>query len=258
MPWPLDTVTLSRPLHFSLNLSVAMTPVECCKAIDEHLNKSHQIWLMGAGISKESGIPLMHPLTDRVQASLVEPDRTTFQTLRALLDPKAHVEMVLTHVVNLIAVAEVTVNKDVAVGDALKTADELRALHRKIQEAIKQVIRWGYVAAEGGGAPERIGTPSEPIVSVERHDAFARAFFGVRRRHQDSFAPVAFFTTNYDTLLEDALALTRVQYLDGFNGGSLAFLESQPSSGRLSGSPLSAPRRRARQDLQAPRLDRLV
>jgi hypothetical protein len=207
-----------------------MTPVECYKAIDEHLNKSHQIWLLGAGISRESGIPLMYPLTDRVRAALAETDRTTFQTLRGLLDPKAHVETVLTHVVNLIAVAEATVNKNVDVGGTLKTVDDLRALHRKIQEAIKEVIRWGYVAAEGG-APERIGTSSEPIVTVDNHSAFAQAFFAVRRRHQDSFAPVAFFTTNYDTLLEDALALTRIPYLDGFNGGSLAFWNPDAQQG---------------------------
>lgn len=199
-----------------------MTSAECYNAIDEHLNKSHQIWLLGAGVSKESGIPLMYPLTDRVQARLEEPDKVTFQTLRQILDPKAHVETVLTHIVNLIAVAEVTVHQNVDVAGAPKTVFELRALHRKVQEAIRDVIRWGYIAANGAAA-EQIGNNVTPIVSVDHHDAFVRAFFSVRRRHQDSFAPVAFFTTNYDTLLEDALALARVPYLDGFSGGSLAF-----------------------------------
>jgi hypothetical protein len=136
--------------------------------------------------------------------------------------PRAHVETVLTHVVNLIAVAEVTVQQSVDVAGSSKTVADLKTLHRKVQEGIRDVIRWGYIPAEEA-MPAKVGDRMNPIVSVEHHDDFVRAFFAVRRQHQDSFAPIAFFTTNYDTLLEDALALRRVQYLDGFNGGSLAF-----------------------------------
>lgn len=54
---------------------------ECCKTIDEHLNKSHQIWLLGAGISKDAGIPLMFPLTDEVEARLKEDHKTWFKAV---------------------------------------------------------------------------------------------------------------------------------------------------------------------------------
>ena len=49
--------------------------------------------------------------------------------------------------------------------------------------------------------------------------------------------PVEFFTTNYDTLLEDGLALCQIEYQDGFAGGGVGFwarncYESYPSSTR--------------------------
>src|SRR3546814_19123053 len=40
-------------------------------------------------------------------------------------------------------------------------------------------------------------------------------------------SPIHFFTTNYDTLLEDALALGCYRYWDGFTGGAVAFREQQ-------------------------------
>ena len=34
--------------------------------LDEFLSRPNQSWLLGAGISKDAGIPLMYPLTARV------------------------------------------------------------------------------------------------------------------------------------------------------------------------------------------------
>jgi hypothetical protein len=199
-----------------------MTFEECCKAIDEHLNKSHQTWLLGAGVSKDAGIPLMYPLTDQVEAKLAGTNQTQYRSIRASLDAGAHVENVLNHIVNLIALAEGTRGKTADIGGTAVSVENLRAFHREIQKMIVEIIRWGFFPAQGG-QPAREGQRDKPVVTVEHHAKFVRAFFGTRRQHQDSLAPVAFFTTNYDTLLEDALALSRVYYLDGFTGGSLAF-----------------------------------
>lgn len=38
---------------------------------------------------------------------------------------------------------------------------------------------------------------------------------------------MAFFTTNYDTLIEDALALCRIRAWDGFTGGTVAFWDPE-------------------------------
>ena len=34
--------------------------------VDQHLNHAHQAWLLGAGISKDAGLPLMVDLTAQV------------------------------------------------------------------------------------------------------------------------------------------------------------------------------------------------
>jgi hypothetical protein len=47
--------------------------------------------------------------------------------------------------------------------------------------------------------------------------------FAARSKPGISQQAVSFFTTNYDTLLEDALALQRIPYNDGFVGGAMAF-----------------------------------
>jgi hypothetical protein len=52
------------------------------KQIDELLNLPQQMWLLGAGISKDAGIPLMYPLTDRVEAILKGDDKLVFEAIR--------------------------------------------------------------------------------------------------------------------------------------------------------------------------------
>ena len=42
------------------------------------LNSPRRTWLFGAGISCDSGVPLMHPLTQRVRALLATSDGKAF------------------------------------------------------------------------------------------------------------------------------------------------------------------------------------
>jgi len=108
------------------------------------------------------------------------------------------------------------------VGKVARNVESLRRLHARIQECVRDTIRFGYTAPEAGGVA-RIGTQEHPIVTIERHTSFVRSLFGKRRAGLERRPPVPFFTVNYDTLLEDALALCRVQSTDGFSGGAMAF-----------------------------------
>jgi hypothetical protein len=164
----------------------------------------------------------MYPLTDRVQAILESQDKLDFQAVREELQANAHVEHVLSHLGDLMAIAARSKSGSVTHGKVSRTHDELKSLHAKIQQAIRDTIRWGYFAAQDG-SPERIGKPSSPIVTVDHHVKFIRALYHKRRAGLERRPPIAFFTTNYDTLLEDALALCRVPTFDGFCGGSMAF-----------------------------------
>ncbi len=100
----------------------------------------------------------------------------------------------------------------------------LDKLHQRILTWIAETIRWGYKPAKPDGTPEEIGTLENRIVIIENHSAFVSALFnrsqaGIAERRR----AVRLFTTNYDTLLEDALALGGFSYWDGFSGGAVAY-----------------------------------
>ena len=195
---------------------------QCLKQVDELLSLPQQMWLLGAGISKNAGIPLMWPLTNRVECMLDEDYRKIYKTIRGLLTDGSHVEHILSHIGDFISLVQRSKSDEVDIGGATITLESLRKLHIEIQEAIKDTIRWGYFPEENG-EPERIGTSKEPVVEIDNHIEFVKALFTCRRSGLERRPPVSFFTTNYDTLLEDALALCRIPTVDGFSGGSMAF-----------------------------------
>src|SRR3546814_18670078 len=86
------------------------------------------------------------------------------------------------------------------------SVDDLEAAHKAITNDIAKTIRWGYVEATDD-AEEKVGEPENLIVSVEHHSNFVHALFEKRQAGlREPRRPIHFFTTNYDTLLEDALA----------------------------------------------------
>ncbi len=199
-----------------------------CKQIDELLNLPRQIWFLGAGISKDAGIPLMFPLTDRVENILEGKNNTDFKAIRKLLPNDSHVEHVLSHIGDLIALASRKSDKRFTDGGVIGTVDDFLDLYKKIQNAIRDIIRWGY-SPKDENKPELIGTSEKPIVSIDPHLDFIRALYQHRRSGLENRPPVAFFTINYDTLLEDALALCRIPTADGFSGGAMAFWQPNRS-----------------------------
>jgi hypothetical protein len=74
------------------------------KQVDALLNLPDEGWLLGAGISVTAGIPLMGVLTECVQQALVGDYQAAFVTMRKDLHAGTHVEHVLTHVGDLIAI----------------------------------------------------------------------------------------------------------------------------------------------------------
>ena len=99
------------------------------------------------------------------------------------------------------------------------------------------MIRCGYVEDKHGNTVEE-GSLYEPIVDIKAHLEFIDTLFnhasaGVHERRKT----VNIFTTNYDTLLDDALALSKVSFWDGFDGGAVAhrtqkYGEPSPSNGQ--------------------------
>ena len=203
------------------------TNSDSLKQLDELLAASNQSWLFGAGISFNAGIPLMGPLTDRVFALAdsegEENDRIVLDCIKAELPEETHIEHILSHLGDYRAIAERSEKNEATFGDLTLDLSALDQLHRRILSWIATTIRWGYVPIKERN-PEQIGSREEPIVKIDEHKAFVSALFnrsqaGVAERRN----AVRLFTTNYDTLIEDALALGGLSYWDGFSGGAVAF-----------------------------------
>ena len=201
------------------------------KQLDELLAVGNQSWLFGAGISLEAGIPLMGPLTDRVfsiaKEKGEEKDDVVLKYLKKQLAEDAHIEHILSQLGDYRAIVERSREKQESFDGVTMKLGDLDALHGRILGWIAEIVRWGY-RPSSNGVPEKIGSREELIVKVDDHSAFVSALF---HRNQAGRAErrraVRLFTTNYDTLLEDALALGSFPYWDGFTGGAVAFRSHQ-------------------------------
>jgi len=204
------------------------TTKDALNQLDNLLTASNQSWLFGAGISLDAGIPLMWPLTERVFSRARDEgppnDILVLDQVKSQLSDDSHIEHILSQLGDYRAIADRSRDKTVAFGDVTLSIEALDQLHQRVLTWIAETIRWGYKSAQPGGAPEEVGTLENRIVTVDHHEEFVSALFnrsqaGVADRRR----AVRLFTTNYDTLLEDALALGGFSYWDGFSGGAVAY-----------------------------------
>lgn len=209
--------------------------------VEEHLKCSEQSWLLGAGISFDAKLPLMYPLTNKVKKDIKVSHKKLYDDIISPLfeelPEQCHIEHVLSHLGDYAALAERNKEKKTAIRGEEIELSTLEEAHNTILESISNVIRCGYVEGRNETADEE-GTLSEPIVDIESHLDFIETLFnhasaGVHERRKT----VNIFTTNYDTLLEDALALNKVPYWDGFTGGAVAhrtqrYGEPAPANGQ--------------------------
>ena len=200
--------------------------------LDKLLTSRCVSWLFGAGISRNAGIPLMYGLTDQVfQLAAGTPEEGLLVSLKAELPSSSHVEHILSYLADHISIADRSVGKSSMIGGKPVALDYLRQAHETVLGWIARTVRWGVLP----GPPPRIGSPDEPLIMIDEHLAFVQALFNTTLAGvADRRAAVKLFTTNYDTLLEDALALCEISYedalalceisyWDGFNGGAVAY-----------------------------------
>jgi hypothetical protein len=206
--------------------------VEAARQLDRHLRAPRQVWLTGAGISFLAGLPLMFALTDRVFHLLktTTTDADAHKLVAAVRDdlPKElHIEHVLSHLGDLVALAERAKDTCAFVAGERVHKTKLQAAHHTILRYISDILRWGYIP-KSGTSPEQEGKRGKPIVNIDHHRRFVRALYKVNRAGLDERREaIQFITTNYDTLIEDALALELIPYIDGFSGGAIAGWDEQ-------------------------------
>ena len=103
--------------------------------LDSLLGQRNQAWLLGAGVSVESNIPLMNALTKRVfsRAESENPlDHEVLKYIMSQLADDAHIEHVLSQIADHRAIAERSKTKEV-IFDATKfTLDDLDKFHQRL------------------------------------------------------------------------------------------------------------------------------
>lgn len=181
--------------------------------LDDLLTQSGKAFLIGAGCSKCAGLPLMAELTTKTLASakLSATTTTILSAIQALFAGAnaANIEDYLSELVDLVAIAERRGVRGASSHTApldgvdytakqLKDAvDEIKAaIAEVIDVSVSMVVHWKFIQA--------VHRPSRPGRTVATR-------------------PVDYLLLNYDTLIESALALQKLRYADGMNGGNSAW-----------------------------------
>ncbi len=178
---------------------------------EELLVQSRPAFLLGAGCSRCVGIPLAGELTSHVlqKGKLDEKSNTILESVKSLFEggEYAQIEDYLSELIDHLAIAERrkvrgAARKTVPIGDSEYDAGQLRNAVEQIKQAIASAIE------------------SEKI-SIETHRNFVAAVHrpvrvGKQLQAGDS---VDYLILNYDTIIEDALALEKISYSDGIEGG---------------------------------------
>lgn len=193
---------------------------ELLESIKQHVfDSARQNWLFGAGISCEANIPLMRPLTilvkSRVEAEEGEKCNEIVLALTEELPVDAHIEHYLSHLVDLIAISERSRNESANLGDATFEKSELVDCYQVLVKLVGEIVRFGY-------QDDQFGTIDNSLIDISFHLKFVNSI-RAKKVNLERRATSNFFTTNYDTLLEDALAVYKINVIDGFSGGSMGF-----------------------------------
>lgn len=181
--------------------------------LDDLLTQSGKAFLIGAGCSKCAGLPLMAELTTKTIASgkLSVTTKIILSDIQGLFTGAiaANIEDYLSVLVDLVAIAERrgvrgATSHTAPLNGVDYTAKQLKDAVDEIKAAITEVI--------------------DVPVSMDFHWKFIQAVHRPSRPGRTvATRPVDYLLLNYDTLIESALALQKLRYADGMNGGNSAW-----------------------------------
>lgn len=192
--------------------TTALEQKEYRKAItklEELLSHSKAV-LLGAGASFCAGLPLTNQLTKGALESdklSVDSKRilTAIETSFAGANPASHIEDYLSELVDWLAITARRTSRNVtasnvSIGGAEYSNDQLLQAINEIKLAIFEVINVEVDSAV--------------------HERFVQALHRPMRPGKDNqSSTIDYLVMNYDTLIEDSLALSQLRYADGLEGG---------------------------------------
>ena len=183
---------------------------DAVEKFEKLLVQSGRAFLLGAGCSKCVGLPLTAELTT-IASKSDKLDATSKAILAAAKNhfdgaTRPHIEDYLSELVDLLAIADRRAERGasqahVTIDGKLYSAEQLRAATEQIKQSISNAI--------------------DKQVEIKTHQAFVRAVHRpvrVGKAAPDSI--VDYLVLNYDTVIEDALAIERIPFSDGIDGGA--------------------------------------
>jgi hypothetical protein len=202
------------PLPDDLSPLKAKPFSEAVEKLEELMTQSGRAFLLGAGCSKCAGLPLTAELTSETLAS-PDLDASSKEILTAIQASFTgatlpNIEDYLSELVDFLAIADRrnarnATTQEIELGGKTYSATTLRQATEQIKRAIAKVI-------------------DKDKVSIETHLNFVKAVHRpVRPGKSVGNQCVDYLVLNYDTLIEDALALERVTFADGLEGGAVGW-----------------------------------
>ena len=184
------------------------------KKLEELISQNKRSFLIGAGCSLCAGLPLTTQLTTEVKSDnkLSNSTKDVLQVIETKFSGSetATIEDYMSEFVDLLSIAERrsergSQNKKIDVDGKSYEAEQLREALKDIKSAIARCVE-------------------SKTLDISVHREFVRAVHQtLRSGKSDGTALVDYFVLNYDTLIEDVLALERLVYSDGFSGGATAW-----------------------------------
>lgn len=192
------------------SLSFLKDFTEPLQKLEELFLQSRRAFLMGAGCSKCAGLPLTAELTQKaIDSSFLDTEsKEVLTAIKIHFDgssPPAHIEDYLSELIDLLSITE-------------------RRQYRKSSNQTIQVSGKNYTTETLTKAVEQIkkaiAAEINIQVDIEIHKKFSEINHRTTRPGKNSGnQTIDYIVLNYDTLLEDALALSCVPFADGMDGG---------------------------------------
>ena len=188
---------------------------EGIKQLEALMSQNNRAFLLGAGCSRCAGLPLTLELTQIVLEKLANLNPQAQKILEVIQEqfegsPSATIEDYMSELVDLLAITErrkeqKARNSNILLNDNEYKEEELRNALNIIKETIANCME---------GLKIDINIHQKFVISIHKI---------LRSGKGETKLPVDYFVLNYDTLIEDALALECIPYIDGFQGGSTAW-----------------------------------
>ena len=182
---------------------------DAVEQFEELLVQSGRAFLIGAGCSTCAGLPLTGELTT-IAIESDELDATSKAILAAIKNrfdgaTNSNIEDYLSELVDLLAIAERRAERgalrsQVQIDGKSYSGGQLRAAAEQIKQSISNAI--------------------DKQIEINTHRAFVHAVHQPLRVGKAAPGSIVdYLVLNYDTVIEDALAIERIPFSDGIDGG---------------------------------------